>query len=89
VTAPAPRIRALIVDDEPLGRARLRGLLAKHADLQVVGECVEGSEAIAAIERMRPEVVFLDIQMTETSGLDVGDEPGNGAQGCGGVRHGA
>jgi DNA-binding response OmpR family regulator len=69
--APLPRIRALIVDDEPLGRARLRGLLAKHDDLQVVGECVEGSEAIAAIERMRPEVVFLDIQMTETSGLDV------------------
>lgn len=67
----ASRIRALIVDDEPLARARLRGLLAKHADLQVVGECVEGSEAIAAIERTRPDVVFLDIQMTETSGLDV------------------
>ena len=65
------RIRALIVDDEPLARARLRGLLAKHADMQLVGECAEGSEAIAAIGRMRPEVVFLDIQMTETSGLDV------------------
>src|SRR6185312_1453283 len=71
VTATPPRIRALIVDDEPLARARLRGLLAKHDDMQVVGECVEGSEAIAAIERMHPEVVFLDIQMTETSGLDV------------------
>jgi len=65
------RIRALIVDDEPLARARLRGLLAKHADMQLVGECAEGAEAIAAIDRMRPEVVFLDIQMTETSGLDV------------------
>jgi DNA-binding response OmpR family regulator len=65
------RIRALIVDDEPLARARLRGLLAKHADMQPVGECAEGAEAIAAIDRMRPEVVFLDIQMTETSGLDV------------------
>lgn len=71
MTATPPRIRALIVDDEPLARARLRGLLAKHDDMQVVGECVEGSEAIAAIERMHPEVVFLDIQMTETSGLDV------------------
>jgi DNA-binding response OmpR family regulator len=59
------------VDDEPLARARLRGLLAKHADVQIIGECVEGSEAIAAIERMQPEVVFLDIQMTEVSGLDV------------------
>ena len=65
------RIRALIVDDEPLARARLRGLLAKHADMQLVGECAEGGEAIATIDRMRPEVVFLDIQMTETSGLDV------------------
>ncbi len=71
MTALATRIRALIVDDEPLGRARLRGLLAKHDDLQVVGECVEGSEAISTIERTHPEVVFLDIQMTDTSGLDV------------------
>lgn len=67
----APRIRALIVDDEPLARTRLRGLLAKHADLHLVGECAEGTEAIAAIDRTRPEVVFLDIQMTETSGLEV------------------
>jgi DNA-binding response OmpR family regulator len=59
------------VDDEPLARARLRGLLAKHADVQIVGECAEGSQAIVAIERMHPEVVFLDIQMTDTSGLDV------------------
>ncbi len=39
--------------------------------MQVVGECAEGAEAIGAIGRLRPEVVFLDIQMTETSGLDV------------------
>jgi DNA-binding response OmpR family regulator len=64
-------IRALIVDDEPLARARLRALLARHADMQVVGECAEGGEAIAAIGRVRPDVVFLDIQMTETSGLEV------------------
>jgi DNA-binding response OmpR family regulator len=67
----APAIRALIVDDEPLGRARLRTLLARHADMQVVGECVEGGEAVSAISRMRPDVVFLDIEMTETSGLEV------------------
>jgi DNA-binding response OmpR family regulator len=69
VTAPA--IRALIVDDEPLARARLRTLLARHADMQVVGECAEGAEATAAISRVRPDVVFLDIQMTEKSGLEV------------------
>jgi DNA-binding response OmpR family regulator len=73
----ANRIRALIVDDEPLARSRLRALLAKHPDLQVVGECAEGSEAIAAIDRARPEVVFLDIQMTETSGLDVATSLGS------------
>ena len=67
----APPIRALIVDDEPLARARLRTLLARHPDMQVVGECAEGGEAAAAIGRLRPEVVFLDIQMTETSGLEV------------------
>jgi DNA-binding response OmpR family regulator len=67
----APRIRALIADDEPLARARLRALLAKHADMQLVGECAEGGEAIAAIGRTHPEVVFLDIQMTETTGFDV------------------
>ena len=67
----APPIRALIVDDEPLGRARLRTLLARQADVQVAGECAEGDEAIAAIARIRPDALFLDIQMTETSGLDV------------------
>ena len=83
----APRIRALIVDDEPLARARLRALLAKHADMQLVGECAEGGEAIAAIGRAHPEVVFLDIQMTETSGLDVADEPRGGASARRRLRH--
>ena len=64
-------IRALIVDDEPLARARLLGLLAKHRDVEIVGECAEGAEAIDVIGREQPDVVFLDVQMTETSGLDV------------------
>ena len=67
----APAIRALIVDDEPLARARLRQLLARHADMQVVAECAEGAEAARTIERAHPDVVFLDIEMTETSGIDV------------------
>jgi DNA-binding response OmpR family regulator len=67
----APAIRALIVDDEPLARARLRQLLARHADMQVVAECAEGGEAARTIERAHPDVVFLDIEMTETSGIDV------------------
>ena len=67
----APAIRALIVDDEPLARARLRQLLARHADMQVVAECAEGGEAVRTIDRAHPDVVFLDIEMTETSGMDV------------------
>jgi DNA-binding response OmpR family regulator len=67
----APAIRALIVDDEPLARARLRTLLARHPDMQVVAECAEGAEAVGAIARSRPEVVFLDIEMTEISGIEV------------------
>jgi DNA-binding response OmpR family regulator len=75
-----PAIRAVIVDDEPLARARLRTLLARHPDMQVVAECVEGAEAVGAIARTRPEVVFLDIEMTETGGIEVaaglaGDPP--------------
>ncbi|HEX2217504.1 MAG TPA: winged helix-turn-helix domain-containing protein [Gemmatimonadales bacterium] len=77
MTAP---IRAVIVDDEPLARARLRTLLARQGDMQVVAECAEGTEAIGAIARTRPEVVFLDIEMTETGGIEVaarlaGDPP--------------
>jgi two-component system LytT family response regulator len=64
-------VRALIVDDEPLARARLRTLLSRHADMQLVGECVEGAEAVRTIARLRPDVVFLDIEMTEASGLEV------------------
>ncbi|HYC31771.1 MAG TPA: winged helix-turn-helix domain-containing protein [Gemmatimonadales bacterium] len=76
----APPIRAVIVDDEPLARARLRSLLARHPDMQVVAECAEGAEAVGAIARARPEVVFLDIEMTEPGGIEVaaglgGDSP--------------
>lgn len=74
----APQLRALIVDDEPLGRARLRSLLARQADVQLAGECDEGGAAIAAIVRTRPDVVFLDIEMTETSGLEVAATVGDG-----------
>lgn len=75
----APSIRALIADDEPLARARLRQLLARHADMQVVAECAEGAEAARTIERARPDVVFLDVEMADTSGMEVaaglGDAP--------------
>jgi DNA-binding response OmpR family regulator len=64
-------IRTVIVDDEPLARLRLRTLLSEHADFTVIAECADGAEALDVIARMRPELVFLDVQMAETSGLDV------------------
>jgi two-component system LytT family response regulator len=65
------KIRALIVDDEPLARRRLRKLLARDADVESVGDCANGYEAIAAINERVPHLVFLDVQMPELDGFDV------------------
>ena len=65
------KIRALIVDDEALARERLRKLLAKAADLEIIAEASNGPEAIALIREGRPDLVFLDVQMPEVSGFDV------------------
>jgi two-component system LytT family response regulator len=64
-------LRALIVDDEALARARVRKLLGSTPELEIIGECANGPEAITAIKRERPELVFLDVQMPEVSGLEV------------------
>jgi two-component system LytT family response regulator len=64
-------IRALIVDDEPLPRERVRTLLAEHSDIEVIGECRDGQEALASILSKRPDLIFLDIQMPELDGFDL------------------
>ena len=64
-------IRALVVDDEPLARRKLVALLRDVGDVEVAGECPTGHEAIAAIRGDRVDLVFLDVQMPEVSGLDV------------------
>ncbi len=64
-------IRALIVDDEPLSRERVRMLLTSHPEIQVVGECEDGRSAVSAIREQHPDLVFLDIQMPESDGFDV------------------
>jgi len=69
-------VRALIVDDEPLARDRLRALLAGDADVQVVGECGDGHTAVAAIRDLDPDLVFLDVQMPALDGLGVVAEVG-------------
>lgn len=63
------KIRVLIVDDEPLGRKRIQTLLAGDPDIEVIGECSDGQEAIAAIKQNRPDLVYLDVQMPEIDGF--------------------
>lgn len=67
-------IRVLLSDDETLARERLRSLLEEEEDLEIVAECGDGKSAIATIERERPDLVFLDIQMPEVDGFGVVQE---------------
>jgi two-component system LytT family response regulator len=64
-------IRALIVDDEPLAREGIRMRLEKEPDMEVIGECVNGREAVTVILRDVPDLVFLDIQMPRLDGFGV------------------
>jgi two-component system LytT family response regulator len=64
-------IRTIIVDDEPLARRGLRQLIEPHADLTVVGEARNGVEAIAVVRTMKPDLMFLDVQMPEPDGFGV------------------
>ncbi len=65
------KTRALIIDDEALARSRLRKMLGRETDIEVIGECSNGPEAISSIRDGRPDLVFLDVQMPEVSGFDV------------------
>lgn len=64
-------LRVLIVDDEPLARENLRVLLQEQSDIEVVGECANAIEGIGAVHKLRPDVLFLDIQMPRISGLEM------------------
>jgi two-component system, LytTR family, response regulator len=69
-------IRALIADDERPARRKLRQLLSREPDFEVVGEAADGIEAVAAIQAAAPDVVFLDIQMPRLDGFGVIAEVG-------------
>ncbi|HVX40225.1 MAG TPA: LytTR family DNA-binding domain-containing protein [Gemmatimonadaceae bacterium] len=66
-------MRALIVDDEEPARAKVRRLLSAEPDIEIVGEAKTGREAVAAIRRSMPDIVFLDIQMPGLDGFGVLD----------------
>ncbi len=65
------QIRTLIVDDEPLARTRIVNLLKPHDDIYLIGQCRNGQETIEFIEKKRPELIFLDIQMPDMDGFKV------------------
>jgi len=64
-------IRTVLVDDEPLARSRLRKFLAQESDVEIVGECANGPEAVGCIRQQQPDVIFLDMHMPELDGLEV------------------
>lgn len=64
-------IRTLIADDEPAARARLARLLAQDPEIELVAECRNGQEAVEAVGKHRPDLLFLDVQMPQVNGFDV------------------
>lgn len=68
------RIRTLIVDDEQIARSRIRKLVAEDPDIDLIGECSNGAEAVTMIKDKSPDLVFLDIQMPDLDGFGVIDK---------------
>lgn len=64
-------MRAVIVDDERLARKELRRLLDEHPEIEIIGECSNGMEAIEFINANKPDLVFMDIEMPELNGFEV------------------
>ncbi len=64
-------MRALIVDDEPLARQVVREMAARHPEIEIVGECGDGFEAVKAVAEHKPDLIFLDVQMPKLNGFEV------------------
>jgi two-component system, LytTR family, response regulator len=65
------KIRTIIIDDESRSRKGIRARLAEYTDVQIIGECSSGNEAVETINKLIPDLLFLDIQMPELNGFDV------------------
>ena len=65
------KIRTLVVDDEPMARERILSLLQQEGDVEVIGQCSDGVQAVSAIQQQSPDLVFLDVQMPGCDGFGV------------------
>jgi len=70
------KIRTLIVDDMPLARERIRMILCTDPEIEIIGECADGDEAVEAVKNLKPELVFLDVQMPGLDGFGVVEKIG-------------
>ncbi len=64
-------VKVLIIDDEPLARDLVRNYLSNHSEIEILGECVDGYEALKSIQHWNPDLVFLDIQMPKLDGFEL------------------
>lgn len=71
-------LRVLIVDDEPLGRQRIEDLVRRDPSIEIAGTATDGPSAVRAIRSLRPDIVFLDVQMPGMDGMEVIREVGPG-----------
>jgi two-component system LytT family response regulator len=76
--ATVTRLRTVVVDDEAPARAVLREYLGAHPDIEIVAECADGFEAVKAVTELRPDLLFLDVQMPKLDGFEVLDLVGAG-----------
>lgn len=74
----SPKLTALVVDDEELARAVVCEMLRKHADIEILGECANGFEAVKMVSERKPDLLFLDIQMPKLDGFEVLELIGSG-----------
>ena len=65
------KIRVLIIDDEPLARRRIKRMLGGDPDVEIIGDCASGRQALQMIRESEPDLVFLDIQMPEMDGFSL------------------